>query len=199
MYLGETYHRYIKTNGLKIYNEKNVEIPKPELYVVFTGERDEKPETISLRKCFFNGEDCCVDVEAKVIYDSRKGDIINQYITFSKVFDEQYRLYPGDRTKAVQETIRICLERDVLKEYLEREEAAAVMFTFADQVEAMNEALSTERAEGEKKGEKKGDRQRMEEDAKGMYAEGIKPDVIARIQKVSVDVIEKILGLHPAR
>ena len=158
MYLGETYHRYIKTNGLKIYNEKNVEIPKPELYVVFTGERDEKPETISLRKCFFNGEDCCVDVEAKVIYDSRKGDIINQYITFSKVFDEQYRLYPGDRTKAVQETIRICLERDVLKEYLEREEAAAVMFTFADQVEAMNEALSTERAEGEKMGEKKGEK-----------------------------------------
>ena len=54
MYLGETYHRYIKTNGLKIYNENNVEIPKPELYVVFTGEREEKPETISLRKCFFN-------------------------------------------------------------------------------------------------------------------------------------------------
>ncbi len=45
------------------------------------------------------------------------------------------------------------MERDVLKEYLEREEAAAVMFTFADQVEAMNEALSEERAEGEKKGE----------------------------------------------
>lgn len=118
-------------------------------------------------------------------------ELINQYIAFSKVFDEQYRRYPGDRTKAVQETIRICLERDVLKEYLEREEAAAVMFTFADQVEAMNEALSTERAEGEKK--------QMEEDAKGMYAEGIKPDVIAKIQKVSVDVVEKILGLHTAR
>ena len=42
-----------------------------------------------------------------------------------------------------------------------------------------------------------GDRQRMEEDAKGMYAEGIKPDVIARVQKVFVDVIEKILGLQP--
>ena len=89
---------------------------------MFTGEREEKPETISLKKCFFNDEDCCVDVVAKVIYDSRKGDIINQYITFSKVFDEQYRRYPGDRTKAVQETIRICLERNVLKEYLEREE-----------------------------------------------------------------------------
>lgn len=115
MYLGETYRRYIKTNGLKIYNETNVEIPRPELYVVFTGERAEKPETISLRDCFFRGEYCCADVEAKMIYESKQGDIINQYIFFSKVFDEQYRLYPGDRTKAVQETIRICMERDVLK------------------------------------------------------------------------------------
>lgn len=189
MYLGETYRRYLKTNGFRLYDEKNVQIPKPELYVVFTGERDEKPETISLRECFFNGERCCVNVEAKVIYDSKQGDIINQYITFSKVFNEQYRLYPGDRSKAVQETIRICKEKDVLKTYLEREEAAAIMFTFADQVDAMNEALTAERAEGAQK--------QMEEDAKGMYAEGIKPEVIARIQKVSVDVIERILGLNP--
>ena len=67
------------------------------------------------------------------------------------------------------------------------------MFTFADQEKEFNRALRTERAEGEKKGAQL----QMEEDAKGMYAEGIKPDVIARIQKVSVDVIEKILGLQP--
>ena len=172
MYLGETYHRYIKTNGLKIYNEKNVQIPRPELYVVFTGERDEKPESISLKDCFFDGEACCVDVVAKVIYDSKQGDIINQYITFSKVFDKQYRLYPGDRAKAVRETIRICLERDVLKEYLEREEAAAVMFSFADQVDAMNEALSTERAEGEKKGRAEGEKKGRAEGEKKGRAEG---------------------------
>ncbi len=63
------------------------------------------------------------------------------------------------------------------------------MFIFADQVDAMNEALTAERAEGAQK--------QMEEDAKGMYAEGIKPEVIARIQKVSVDAIERILGLNP--
>jgi hypothetical protein len=37
----------------------------------------------------------------------------------------------------------------------------------------------------------------MEQDAKAMYEEGIAPDVIARIQKVPVEVIEKILGLRP--
>lgn len=149
MYLGETYRRYIKTNGLKIYNEKNVEVPRPELYVVYTGERRERPEKISLRQCFFEGEYCCVDVEAKVFYDNRQGDILHQYITFCRVFDAQRQLYPGDKAKAVRETIRICLENNVLKDYLIKEEAAAVMFTVADQVDAMKEALTTERAEGE--------------------------------------------------
>ena len=46
--------------------------------------------------------------------------------------------------------------------------------------------------------EKKGAKNQMEEDAKGMYAEGIAVDVIARIQKTTVDAIEKILGLQPA-
>ena len=156
MYLGETYRRYIRTNGLRLYSEKNIEIPRPELYVVFTGIREEKPETISLRESFFHGEKCCVDVEAKVIYNSEQGDVINQYIIFCKVFNEQFRRYPADRGKAVQETIRICKERDVLKAYLEREEAAAVMFSLADQVDAMNEAFKIKWEEGKAEGIEEG-------------------------------------------
>ena len=62
------------------------------------------------------------------------------------------------------------------------------MYAFADQEREFSRALRKERSEG--------DRQRMEEDARGMYAEGIKPDVIARVQKTTVDVIEGILGLQ---
>ena len=200
MYLGETYHRYIEKNDLELYTTKKVQLPKPELYVVYTGERKEKPEKISLKHSFWDTDDCCVEVEAQIIYDSNAGDILSQFITFSKVFDEQRKLYLDDMRKAVQETIRICKEKDVLAAYLEREEAATVMFAFADQEKEYNRALRAERREGEARGEArgktKGDQERMEEDAKGMYAEGIKPDVIARIQKVSVDVIEKILGLQ---
>lgn len=91
-----------------------------------------------------------------MIYDSCPGDIINQFIVFSKVFDEQRRLYPDDKRKAVRETIRICKEKDVLKSYLEQEEAAAVMFTFADQEQEFNRALRKEREEGELTGERRG-------------------------------------------
>ena len=43
-----------------------------------------------------------------------------------------------------------------------------------------------------------GDRQRMESAARGMYAEGLTPDVIARVLKTTVEDIEVILGLNKA-
>ena len=192
MYLGETYRRYIDKNDLDLYTTKKVELPKPELYVIYTGERKKRPESISLRKSFFADENSCVEVEAKVIYDSKAGDIINQFVIFSKVFDTQRKLYPDDKRMAVQETIRICKEQHVLKDYLEGEEAAAVMFTFADQEKEFNRALRNERSEGVSLG----DRQRMERDAKGMFAKGLSPKDIAEIQGVPVETVEGILGLQ---
>ena len=97
---------------------------------------------MSLKHRFWGTDGYCVDVVAKVIYDSKAGDILYQFIAFSKVFDGQRKKYPDDKRKAVQDTIRICKEKDVLKEYLAREEAATVMFAFADQEKEFSRALS---------------------------------------------------------
>ena len=64
------------------------------------------------------------------------------------------------------------------------------MYKFMDQETAMRKALRTERKEGIQ--------EQLVRDAKGMYEEGLKPEVIARIQDVPVEVIEKILGLQMA-
>ncbi len=96
-------------------------MPKPELYIIYTGNRGRKPDTISLSKEFFDGADIDIEVKAKVIYESETEDIINQYIIFCKVFDEQRKLY-GMTEQTVRETIRICKDRNVLKEYLENKE-----------------------------------------------------------------------------
>ena len=58
-----------------------------------------------------------MDIRAKIIYDSRQGDIIDQYIASSRIFDEQIRRH-GKTERAVRETLRICKNRDVLKDYL---------------------------------------------------------------------------------
>ncbi len=100
-------------------------MPKPELYIIFTGDKGRKPDTISLSQEFFDGADIDIEVKAKVIYESDTEDIINQYIIFCKVFDEQRKLY-GMTEQTVKETIRICKDRNILKEYLMSREVEVV-------------------------------------------------------------------------
>ncbi len=105
------------------------------LYIIYTGNRGRKPNTISLSKEFFDGADIDIEVKVKVIYESETKDIINQYIIFCKVFDEQRKLY-GMTEQTVRETIRICKDRNVLKEYLmnrEMEVVTIMMSLFNDE------------------------------------------------------------------
>ncbi len=138
MYLVQTYREYFKVTQQDIYNSTKLKMPKPELYIIYTGNRKERPEEISFSKEFFNGENICIEVKAKVIYDGREGDIIYQYVTFTKVCQEQTSIY-GRSRKAIQEAIRICKNRNVLKEYLESREKEVIdmMMDLYDQEEVM--------------------------------------------------------------
>jgi hypothetical protein len=122
MYLIQTYHDFFKRTKQNLYGSKKVNMPKPELYVIFTGEKPKNPpDIISLSKDFFNGEKIAVDAEVKVLYQEDEGNIIGQYIIFCKVYNEQRKKH-GQTKEAVTETIRICKDRNVLKEYLESKE-----------------------------------------------------------------------------
>jgi len=133
MYLIQTYHDYFKRTNQNLYGSKKVNMPTPELYVIFTGERKNIPDTISLSKEFFDGAKTAIDAEAKVLYQETEKDIIGQYIIFSKVYNEQRKLY-GSTKQAVTKTIRICKDRNVLKEYLEskEQEVVDIMMTLFD-------------------------------------------------------------------
>lgn len=133
MYLMQTYHDYFKRTNQNLYGSKKVNMPIPELYVIFTGERKNIPDTISLSKEFFSGIKIAIDAEVKILYQENEKDIIGQYIIFSKVYNEQRKLY-GKTKQAVTETIRICKNRNVLKEYLEsrEQEVVNIMMTLFD-------------------------------------------------------------------
>lgn len=133
MYLIQTYHEYFKRTDQNLYGSKKVTIPKPELYMIFTGERKDIPDTMSLKKDFFGGADIAVDAEVKVLYQENEDDIIRQYIIFCKVYSEQRKLH-GNTEKAVTETIRVCKDRNVLREYLmsKEQEVVDIMMTLFD-------------------------------------------------------------------
>ncbi len=114
MYLVQTYREYFKETKQDIYKSKKLKMPIPELYVIYSGERKTKPEEISLSEEFFDGKDICLDVKVKMIYDGKEGDIISQYVKFTKVCNEQVALY-GRTRKAIKETIRICKDKKCIK------------------------------------------------------------------------------------
>ncbi len=134
MYLIQTYHDYFKRTRQNLYGSKKVNMPKPEMYVIFTGEKPENPpDIISLSRDFFSGEKMAIDAEVRVLYQEDESNIIGEYIIFCKVYNEQRKKY-GQTKEAVLETIRICKDRNVLKEYLEsrEKEVVDIMMTLFD-------------------------------------------------------------------
>ena len=139
LYLATTYQKYIDDRKLDTYDSKKVEIPKPELYVIYTGNRKTRPKELQLSQEFFpDATDLALDVKVKMIYGDNEDDILGQYVLFTKVYDEQRKLY-GRTRKAIEETIRICKERNVLKEYFESREGEVVtmMMTLFDHEQIM--------------------------------------------------------------
>ena len=117
-------------------------MPKPELYVIFSGSKGRKPDTIALLQEFFDGADIDLEIKAKVIYESDKDNIINEYIIFCKVFNEQLKRY-GTTKQSVTETIRICKDRNLLKQYLSSKEMEeiTIMMSLFDEKQIMRTYL----------------------------------------------------------
>ncbi|NBH35767.1 hypothetical protein D3Z58_20035 [Clostridiaceae bacterium] len=148
MYLAQTYHDYFEERDADLYGSKKVHVPEPEIYVIFTGERASRPESISLSEEFFGGKECAIEVKVKVLYGGEGNDIISQYVAFTKVYNEQMKQY-GRSREAVTETIRICKDRDVLREFLagREKEVISIMMALFDEERIMRTHIASERRE----------------------------------------------------
>lgn len=115
LYVAETYKRYVDDHELDLYSAKPVVVPRPELYVLYTGNRKNVPEKLTLSSLFEGTGD--VDVTVRMVYSGSNDDILAQYVQFCKISDEQRKLY-GLTRKAIEETIRICKENNILVSFL---------------------------------------------------------------------------------
>ena len=160
IYLIQTYQEYIHNNSLYMYSSKRMELPVPELYVIYTGDKKEVPPRISIRKDIFPDTYVPFDAETEVITTREKG-IIHEYIMFVKIYTEQCRVCKT-KTEAITETLRICKDEDILKEYLESRESEVysmldVLFDRQYQEEAMRKDSFREgKEEGREEGRNEG-------------------------------------------
>lgn len=190
MYLAQTYQEYIEKSGQNVYGSKKIELPKPEMYVIFTGNRKTKPEYLYLSKEFFGGSDSAVEVKVKMIYDGKEGDIINQYVAFTRVYNEQIKRL-GRTREAVLETIRICKDQNILREYLEsrEQEVVDIMMTLFNDEYILKTYVESERREAA---------ENVKADAaRKFYKKGTSVEDIADALDVTVKEVENWLGLVP--
>ncbi|MBQ7563966.1 MAG: hypothetical protein IJT16_08255 [Lachnospiraceae bacterium] len=167
LYMARSYQLYFQEQGTDLYGTRKVFLPKPELYVIYIGDEQNRPTEISLAEEFFDGAEAAIDVKVKVVCESDGTDIINQYIVFSKVYGEQQKKY-GRTRKAILEAIKICKDRNILKEYLEsrEKEVVDIMLALFDEQEVYETHFKSLEREFEEKGWKKG--------LKEGHAEGVK-------------------------
>lgn len=136
MYLAETYKAYTEEQKLDLYSSKQLSIPRPELYVIYTGEKETVPEVLHLSD-LYEGTGS-VEVEVKVLRGAGSGSVVDQYVRFCEIIDEQRKLY-GYTVKAIEETLRICSEEDILMPFLasRQKEVLDIMVTLFDQEKVM--------------------------------------------------------------
>lgn len=194
LYLAQTWNEYIETTRQNRYGSRKLKLPSPEMYVVYTGGRQEKPEYLNLADEFFGGKGEFVDVKVKVLYGDGKDDIISQYVDFTKVYQKQTRLH-GRTIEAVSETIRICKDKGVLIEYLSsrEKEVVSIMMALFDQEKAVEqfgyEKRQEGRREGRREGHKEGDLSRAKKTASNMLKRGSSLIEVAEILELPVETI----------
>ena len=123
-----------------------------------------------------------------MIYDGKEGDIINQYVIFTKVCNEQMKKY-GRSRKAVTEAIRICKDRNVLSEYLSSKESEVVniMMVLYDEEQIMRSYVESERHDA-RYDEKIETARRMLDDGT------LSLDKVAEFSNLPIEVIRELSG-----
>ncbi len=199
LYFAQSLQEHLDREGADLYGSKKVVLPESELYVIYTGDRVDHPEKMSLTEEFFKNRYSAIDVTVKMLYGTvnpkRTGgeDIIGQYVLFTKVYNEQVRLY-GRTATAVSETIRICMDRDILKEYLasRKKEVITIMMDLYNQDRILEIHIASEKKIAAEEAEKRAENR----------AEKEKEATIERMLKdgsLAVDKIASFVGVPVQR
>lgn len=172
-YCVEKFREFVIKNQCNLYGKRAVRLPVPLFYMVYTGPDEIQADTLTLTDTSFGGNKGSLEAEVKVIHLSKKNNILDQYIKFTRISDEQVRLHGRGRENMAR-IIDMCVEQDILSEFLRARKSEViyimdVLFNeeYAQKMYVLDEkkvAREEGRAEGEAKGRAEG---RAEGEAKG--------------------------------
>jgi len=172
MYLAATYKEYVEEHKLDLYGSKAVTIPRPELYVIYTGPEKDVPDALHLSDLYEGAGS--VDLEVKVCTYRGTMDILDQYVRFCEISNENRNKY-GRTEQAVEETLRQCMKENILAPFLasREKEVRDIMVTLFDQEKIQEIHDYNVAQEAEQKGVARGIEQGIEQGMEKGIAQGI--------------------------
>jgi hypothetical protein len=156
-YLLSEWKQHLSGTEQNIYKEKAVFLPIPELYVLYTGEENHEETELRLSEELFPGLDIPVEAVVRILYGGEKGDILDQYVGYTKILREAVKESGYDAATAYK-VVRRCISQNILTEYMTERgaEVMAAMLDIFDQEKVWEMALKAERREGREEGLEKG-------------------------------------------
>ena len=199
-YLSETLKNYIidsseNKNLNELYNTKPRIIPKIKLFVVYTGDKMMQDHDLHLKDVMVENDIISdIDMKVRVLCTGNKKSILGQYILFTQIYSRQKKECKDIET-AVKNTIEICMNDEILKEYLDyrKMEVQEMITAFTTQEEAFESFLKDEVKAGEKRGRKEGEEKGKIDTLINFFKNGIGLDVISKGLGMSIDEVKSIL------
>jgi hypothetical protein len=197
LYIGRIYEKLLENEN--IYRSKLIRIPKPDFIVLYNGD-EECPDRkeMKLSEAFEDaGIPNLLDLTVRV-YNINKGHnrkiferskALSDYAIFiGRVKENRAKGLPPE--EAVEEAVRYCIDRDIMREYLETHssEVRNMLFTEFN----MDDAKEIWREEGFEDGMEKGIEKGVEKAARAALAKGISVSDVADITGLDEETVKNL-------
>ena len=134
LHLSTAIEKYLQYTNQDLDQVEPVKLPCWEIYALVANSKNTEYDEY-LFDDSHHEKSSFMNMKVRLLRARNKNDIVDQYTKFTEIYEHQYIIYDDNR-KTISETIRICKERGILKDYLERHEHELV---------SMYEALYNER------------------------------------------------------
>ena len=201
MYIGRAYEKIVPVRDR--YKKRLVELPKPEFYTFYNGEKDWVTEKVLKLSDAYMVQDGppMLDLEVKVININpaqqhkvlEKCRVLKEYGQFVDILRDYQAKGDSD---AFKHTIEQCIDSGILADYLKKKGSEVINMLIAEYDYDMDIEVQREEAytEGLSRGREEGREDKLIELIKKKLSKGKSPEEIAGELEESVETIQELIA-----
>ena len=166
LYVAETYRRLGDERGWDVYSSRALEVPRPELAVIYAGSATNVPDSLRVSVVYQQEKEGAMkpektedvlDAGIKILRFRGTMDIADQYVRFCEITAEKEKLF-GRTQEAIGAIFRTCREEGVLVAFLrsKEKEVRDIMTSLFDETRIRELHDNTIREEGREEGRVEG-------------------------------------------